>query len=39
MGERDKNTIDDFFLCYDKIILIPNDTSHYQLIEEGINIA
>jgi len=39
MGERDKNTIDDFVLRYDKIILIPVDTSHHQLIVEGINIV
>ena len=33
----DKKTIDDFVLRYKKIILIPDTTSHHQLIEEGIN--
>jgi hypothetical protein len=35
----DKKTIDDFVSRYKKIILIPNTTSHHQLIEEGINIV
>ena len=35
----DKKIIDDFVLRYKKIILIPNTTSHHQLIEEGINIV
>jgi len=35
----DKKTIDDFVSRYNKIILIPNTTSHHQLIEEGINIV
>lgn len=35
----DKKTIDDFVFRYNKIILIPNTTSHHQLIEEGINIV
>lgn len=33
----DKKTIDDFVLRFKKIILIPDTTSHHQLIEEGIN--
>jgi hypothetical protein len=35
----DKKTIYDFVSRYNKIILIPNTTSHHQLIEEGINIV
>jgi hypothetical protein len=35
----DKKTINDFVSRYNKIILIPNTTSHHQLIEEGINIV
>jgi len=35
----DKKTIDDFVSRYKKIILIPNTTSHHQLIEQGINIV
>jgi hypothetical protein len=35
----DKRTINDFVSRYKKIILIPDTTSHNQLIEEGINIA
>ena len=35
----DKKTINDFISRYNKIILIPNTTSHHQLIEEGINIV
>lgn len=35
----DKKTINDFVSRYKKIILIPDTTSHHQLIEEGINIV
>ena len=35
----DKKTINDFVSRYKKIILIPDTTSHNQLIEEGINIV
>ena len=35
----DKKAIDDFVLRYKKIILIPDTTSHLQLIEEGINLV
>ena len=35
----DKKTIEDFVLKFKKIILIPEMTSHHQLIEEGINIV
>ena len=35
----DQKTIDDFVSRFEKIILIPNMTSHHQLIDEGINIV
>ena len=35
----DTKTIDDFVSRFKKIILIPNMTSHHQLINEGINIV
>ena len=35
----DQKSIDDIVSRYKKIILIPNTTSHHQLIEEGINIV
>jgi hypothetical protein len=35
----DLKTIDDFVARYKKITLVPNTTSHHQLIEEGINIV
>ena len=35
----DKKTINDFASRYKKIILIPDITSHHQLIEEGMNIV
>ena len=35
----DQKSIDDVISRYKKIILIPNTTSHHQLIEEGINIV
>ena len=35
----DKKTINDLVSRYKKIILIPDTTSHNQLIEEGINIV
>jgi len=35
----DTKTIDDFVSRFKKIILIPNMTSHHQLISEGINIV
>ena len=35
----DKKTIDNFVSRFKKIILIPNMTSHHQLIEEKINIV
>ncbi len=39
IGIRDKKTVDDFVSRYKKIILIPDTTSHHQLINEGINIV
>ena len=39
IGIRDTETTNDFVSRYNKIILIPNKTSHHQLIEEGINIV
>ena len=39
IGIIDIETINDFISRYNKIILIPNKTSHHQLIEEGINIV
>ena len=39
IGILDQKTIDDFVSRFEKIILIPNMTSHHQLIEEGINIV
>jgi len=35
----DQKSIDDIVSRYKKIILVPNTTSHHQLIEEGINIV
>ncbi len=35
----DQKTIDDFLSRFKKIILIPERTSHHQLISEGINIV
>ncbi len=39
IGIRDKETINNFVSRYKKIILVPDTTSHHQLIEEGINIV
>jgi hypothetical protein len=39
IGILDQKTIVDFVSRFRKIILIPNTTSHHQLIEEGINIV
>ena len=39
IGSRDTKTINDFVSRYKKIVLIPNKTSHHQLIDEGINIV
>jgi len=39
IGIRDKETINSFVSRFKKIILVPDLTSHHQLIEEGINIV